>query len=70
MAYAVRLDSLKTQRLAAGYSVTRLAQLSATSDRLIVTLEAGGSCTEMDASKLADALGVTTTTLGRAPLSP
>jgi len=38
----VRLDNLRTLRLAAGHSVSRLAFLSNTSDAIINTLESPG----------------------------
>ncbi len=59
-----RLDSLQTRRVAAGHSVTRLAQLANVSDRTITVLEAkgsngldkGGTCDEDIAIRLANAL--------------
>ena len=69
MAYAVRLDSLRAQRVAAGISVSELARRSTTSDAVITTLENGGSCTEEVAVKLATALGISVATAGRAALS-
>lgn len=73
---AVRLDSLKAQREAAGLTISMLARLSNTSDALIVRLESKGmtaarlpgSCTEMEAERIANALGVSLSTLGRSPL--
>src|SRR5262245_50493145 len=67
---SVRLDSLKTRLIAGGFSVTELARRSNTSDLLITGSEAvgtngkGGTCTEMDAQRLLDALAppVTITT--------
>jgi hypothetical protein len=70
---SVRLDNLRTERIAAGLSVTRLAQLSNTSDLLINTLEAltlasgpriAGCCTPDEAARIANALSVTLVTLG------
>jgi predicted transcriptional regulator len=39
-----RLPTLKARRLAAGYSVTRLAQIANVSDLTINQLENGGNC--------------------------
>ena len=70
----VRLDSLRSQRLAAGHSITRLASLSNTSDLIINTLEntgtngKGGTTDEYIAQRIADALGVSLATLGIARL--
>lgn len=63
-----RLDNLQAQRVLAGHSQDRLAQLANVSDRLIRTLEAGGECTGDEAQRLADALGVSLVTLGNADL--
>lgn len=57
------LDSLQAQRLIAGHSVSRLAQLANVSDRTIVELEIGGTVENWIAQQIADALGVTLVTL-------
>ncbi len=66
-----RLDALKAQRIAAGVSVDWLARKSLTSALIINTLEAEpthGACTEVEAARIAAALGVTLETLGQALL--
>jgi predicted transcriptional regulator len=68
MAVTVKLTALRAERVSAGHSVTRLAQLATVSDWTVTQLEAGGSCTEPVGVRLADALGVTLVTLGRSPL--
>jgi hypothetical protein len=70
---AVRLPQLQAQRLAAGKTITALAQAAVVSDRLIQKLEAphpvidgmtSGTCEEPVAQRIADALGVSLATLG------
>jgi hypothetical protein len=63
-----RLDSLRAQRLAAGLTVTGLALKSNTSDRIVIRLENGGNCESYEAQRIADALGVSLATLGKADL--
>ncbi|HUK32736.1 MAG TPA: helix-turn-helix transcriptional regulator [Vicinamibacterales bacterium] len=69
----VRLPQLQTQRVAANKSVTQLAQAACVPDRLIQALESphphipgatSGTTEEHVAQRIADALGVTLTTLG------
>jgi hypothetical protein len=67
----VRLDNLKAQRVAAGLSITRLAQKANVSDLLINRLEMtpkAGECSGVEAQRIADALGVSLATLGQALL--
>ena len=69
---AVRLDSLRTQRIAAGHSVSRLATLSNTSDLIINVLEnvgttgngKAGTTTHEIADRLCAALGISRATAG------
>jgi hypothetical protein len=67
---SVRLDNLKTQRVAAGHSITRLAQLATVSDLTINVLEAigtngkGGTCTHDVADRICSALGISRATAG------
>jgi predicted transcriptional regulator len=46
------LDSLQAQRLLAGHSVSRLAQLANVSDRTIIELEIGGTVRTGSRSRL------------------
>jgi hypothetical protein len=66
------LDSLRAQRIAAGYvndaGITRLAQLSNTSDAVIKNLEDGGAQNGDVVKRIADALGVSLATLGERKL--
>ena len=59
-----KLDSLQSQRIAAGHTITSLAKKANVSDRTIITLESGGNCEVHVAIRIADALAVTLTTLG------
>jgi predicted transcriptional regulator len=59
------LTSLQSQRVAAGLTVTRLAQKANVSDQLIYRLEDGGNCEVYEAQRLADALSVSLVTLGK-----
>jgi predicted transcriptional regulator len=68
MASTIKLTALRAERVSAGYSVTRLAQLATVSDWTVTQSEAGGACTEPVAVRLADALAVSLVTLGRSPL--
>ncbi len=69
---SARLDNLKAQRIAAGYSISRLASLSNTSDATITGLEAlrtsgnglGGTCTHVEADRICTALGISRGTAG------
>jgi Helix-turn-helix. len=63
---AHRLDNLRTERQNAGHAVSRLAQLANVSDRLIKSLEDGGTCSGDEAARIAAALGVSLATLGKA----
>lgn len=60
-----KLDSLKTQRLSAGETVTSLAKKANVSDLTINTLENGGDVEPGPAQRIADALGVSLATLGQ-----
>ncbi len=51
-----RLDSLKTRRIAGGLSITRLAQLSTTSDLTIKRAEAGEAIGPEEAARILTAL--------------
>lgn len=51
-----RLDTLKARRVALGLSITRLAQLSNTSDLLIQQLENGGNCDPEERVRIGAAL--------------
>jgi transcriptional regulator with XRE-family HTH domain len=73
----VRLTTLKGQRTAAGLTITELARKANVSDRLIFDLErlhpsidglTSGGCSEHEAQRIADALGVSTATIGRVAL--
>jgi ribosome-binding protein aMBF1 (putative translation factor) len=63
-----RLDALAARRAVAGWSIQDLARASVTSDRVIQKLECGGTCTEGEAQRIADALGDSLATLGEAIL--
>jgi predicted transcriptional regulator len=60
-----KLDSLKTQREAAGQTITGLAKKANVSDLTIKTLENGGNVETVVAQRIADALGVSLATLGQ-----
>lgn len=60
-----KLDSMQSQRLSAGHSITGLAKKANVSDRVIVTLENGGNVETHVAQRIADALGVSLATLGQ-----
>ena len=70
MSGSARLDNLKAQREAAGYSITRLAQLATVSDATITIVENvgvagyGGTCTFAIADRLCTALAITRETAG------
>lgn len=61
-----RADNLKAQRGTIG--VTELARKANVSDQTIKTLENGGSASPEVIQRIADALGITTSTLGKADL--
>lgn len=63
-----RLDNHKSQRLAASHTVTSLAKKANVSDQTINILENGGAVDHNAAQRIADALGVTLATLGKADL--
>jgi hypothetical protein len=66
-----RLDSLRTARIAAGFSIERLARASLTSDLIVNCLEQlprGGECTVAEADRIAAALSTTVGALGQALL--
>lgn len=63
-----RLDSLKSQRVAANHSITTLAKKANVSDLAIVRVEAGDSLDPPEMQRIADALGVSLATLGQAKL--
>jgi transcriptional regulator with XRE-family HTH domain len=65
---ACRADNLAAQRLLAGHSISRLAELANVSDWTIEKLENGGSDDQAVIQRIADALGVTATTLGQSDL--
>lgn len=69
MSQGARTDNLRALRLAAGLSLTELAQRANVSDRTILVLEDGGSASYDVVQRLADALGVSTTELGKANLT-
>jgi DNA-binding XRE family transcriptional regulator len=60
-----KLDNLKAQRLAAGMGVTDLAKKANVSDRTITSIEDGGNVDVHVSQRIADALGVSLTTLGK-----
>ena len=60
-----KLDSLQTQRLAAGHTVTTLAKKANVSDSTVRTIENGGDVEPAHAQRIADALGVSLATLGQ-----
>lgn len=63
-----RLDSLKAQRIAAGLTVGQLAKKANVSDWLVKTLEDGGNCEGHEGQRIADALSVSLSTLGKKDL--
>ncbi len=65
---SVRLDTLKTERAAAGVSVTELARRANSSDATVQRLEVGGVCEKWEAQRIADALEVSFEQLGLAEL--
>jgi DNA-binding XRE family transcriptional regulator len=59
-----RLTNLKTQRLAAGWSIERLARAALITDLAVVNLESGGNDEDWIIGRVAAALGVSRSTLG------
>jgi DNA-binding XRE family transcriptional regulator len=51
-----RFDTLKTRRLAGGFTVTSLAKAANVSDQTIVQLENGGTCGPDEAARIVTAL--------------
>ncbi len=51
-----RMDSLKTRRIAGGYTVTSLAKKANVSDQTITILENGGSCGPDESARIVNAL--------------
>lgn len=66
MAHA--LDNLQTQRVSVGHSVDTLARKANVSDYKIVELERGATCLPHESQRIADALGVSLSTLGKRDL--
>jgi ribosome-binding protein aMBF1 (putative translation factor) len=62
---AHKLDSLKTQRIAAGHDITSLAKKANVSDAVIKRLEDGDSIEPHIAQRIADALGISLATAGK-----
>lgn len=62
---AHRLDSLQAQRFVAGASIGALAKKANVSDQNVRVLEAGGTVDPHVAQRIADALGVSLSTLGK-----
>lgn len=65
---SARADNCKAQREAAGATVQALAKAANVSDWTIRQLEAGGVATQGEIDRIAAALGITTTTLGKKDL--
>ena len=63
-----RLDSLRSQRLSAGQSITGLAKAANVSDNTIKILEDGGNVEAHEAQRISDAMGVSLATLGEKKL--
>lgn len=68
MGHSTRVDNLAAQRLLAGHTVTGLAKKANVSDWIIRNAEAGGGIEHGEAQRLADALGISTVTLGKKDL--
>lgn len=60
-----KLDSLQSQRIAAGHTITTLAKKANVSDLTIRSLENGSNIETHVAQRIADALGVSLATLGQ-----
>lgn len=52
-----RLDGLKARRILGGLTVRELSRLSNTSDRIVTTLENGGTCDPHVTQRILDAIG-------------
>lgn len=63
-----RCDNLQAQRAVASLSQNELARQANVSVALVVRLETGGECTDDEAQRIADALGVSLVTLGKMEL--
>lgn len=63
-----RLDSMKAQRELAGHTITTLAKKANVSDDTVRRLENGGTVQNHIAQRIADALGVSLSTLGQKEL--
>lgn len=62
------LNSLRAQRVVAGYSVSDLAKKANVSDITVKGIEDGGNCEVYESQRIADALGVSLATLGKRDL--
>lgn len=60
-----KLDTLQSQRIAAGHTITTLAKKANVSDLTIRSLENGSNIETHVAQRIADALGVSLATLGQ-----
>lgn len=60
-----KLDNMQSQRVSAGHSVTTLAKKANVSDHVIVRLENGDAQGPNVTQRIADALGVSLSTLGQ-----
>ena len=65
---AQRLDLLRQQLEAASLTLNELARRATVSVWLLRQLEDGGDCTGDESQRIADALGVTLTALGKQDL--
>lgn len=63
-----RLDSMKSQRVAGGFSIADLAKKANVSDLTIQRLENGDTTEPQTATRIADALGISLATLGKKDL--
>ena len=63
-----RADNCKAQREAAGMTITSLAKKANVTDWTIRVLEAGGTTDSYVVDRIADALGISTATLGKKDL--
>jgi predicted transcriptional regulator len=59
-----RTDNCKAQRVSAGHSIPRLAQLANVSEWTITMLEEGGTADLAACERIAAALGIDAATLG------
>jgi transcriptional regulator with XRE-family HTH domain len=66
---AHRLDQMKTQRESAGHSLQTLAKKANVSELTIKMLENGGTVGVEASQRIADALGVSLATLGKADIT-